>query len=497
MTKITKTLFAASLLLISYILFRLVDYSKVMLGHPLSNIYHDIHGYTPQLFFLKVCGFHQSCPYWYNGIKTFIATPPAWYFFAYPFYIITNNLFIAFYITAILIFLFSFLAIYYIGKIKLKSRLQRLAFFAFVFGNNVTMLTLRMDRLPELFAWFFLIISFFIILHYKDREIAWPFYLLAPMYALTILSYHGVGILLSFIFLGLFLVKLIENKTEAIKVALTGILGFGLTAFWSIPLLLEARNLFISQTSLGAEAWWDFAGNYLHFTPIAIIILPLGFFIIFYLYLKTNEKTNDLIFIAPSFLLIVLFMSGLIKFIPIIKTIFSNIFFIFIIILISYYLLNIKFGKLNTNFAKLASVLIIVLTIGTIAISMYNTPLYDTATPEQRNVAELLNYVDEKFIIAGGLREIKSNHHAIYAYAPIYNNLTTAGGQYPALKDFQYLEDLDALHGNFSVSCEVFSSFSDKLNVKQYIAYGKNCDWLSYCGAKLDKTIGKACLYSK
>ncbi|MEK6923259.1 MAG: hypothetical protein AABW84_00990 [Nanoarchaeota archaeon] len=497
MTKITKTLFIASLLLINHILFRLVDYSKVMLGHPLSNIYHDIHSYTPQLFFLKVCGFHQSCPYWYNGIKTFIATPPAWYFFAYPFYIITNNILIAFYITAILIMLFSFLAIYYIGKTKLKSKLKRIAFFAFVFGNNTAMLVLRMDRLPELFSWLFFLISFFVILHYKDKEIDWLFYLLAPMYALTILSYHGVGILLSFIFLGLFLVKLIENKKDAIKVALTGILGISLTSFWSIPLLLEAKNLFISQTNLGAEALWDFVGNYLHFTPMAIIILPLGLFITFYLYLKTNEKTNDLIFVAPSFLLIILFMSGVIKFIPIIKTIFSNIFFIFIIIFISYYLLNIKFEKLNIAFAKLASVLIILLTIGTIAISIHNTPLYDTVTPEQRNVAELLNYVDKQFIVVGGLREINSSHLAIYAYAPIYYNLTTAGGHYPALKDPQYLKDLKALHGNFSVSCEVFSGFSDKLNVGQYIAYGKNCEWLEYCGAKLDKEVGQACLYSK
>lgn len=497
MTKITKTLLATSLLLIGYVLFRLVDYSKVMLGHPLSNIYHDIYSYTPQLFFLKVCGFHQSCPYWYNGIETFIATPPAWYFFAYPFYIITNNLFIAFYITAILIFLFSFLAVYYLSKTKLKSRLQRIAFFAFVFGNNTAMLILRMDRLPELFAWLFFIISFFIILHYKDKEIKWPFYLLAATYALTILSYHSIGIILSFILLGLFLVKLIENKKDAIKVILTGILGISLTSFWSIPLLLKAKDLFISHTSLGAEAWWDFTGNYLHFTPLAIIILPLGFFTILYLYLKTNEKTNDLLFIMPSSLLIILFMSGAIKFIPIIKTVFSNIFFIFIIILCSYFLLNIKFEKLGITFTRLASLTIILLTISTIGISLYNIPLYDTATPEQRDVAKLLDYVNEKFIVAGGLREINSHHSAIYAYAPIYKNLTTAGGHYPALKEFQYLEDLDALHGNFSVSCDVFGNFSDKLNVGQYIAYGKNCEWLNYCGAKLDKTIGKACLYSK
>ena len=131
-----RVLFVPIVILLANFLFRIIDYSKIMTHFPLDTI-NDISSYIAQLFFLKTCGFHAACSYWYNGFTTFTASQPAWYFFTYPIYALTNNVLVSVFISLVLIFVIAFVIIYFAGKRFGLSITQRIAFFLFMFANAI------------------------------------------------------------------------------------------------------------------------------------------------------------------------------------------------------------------------------------------------------------------------------------------------------------------------------------------------------------------------
>lgn len=484
---------ASCIILLTNFLFRLIDYSKIIFYHPLSNIKHDVYSYLPQLFFLKACGFHASCPYWYNGIKTFLATPPGWYFFAYPFYFFTNSILLAFYLSVLAIFMIAFAVIWFCGKKFGLNPINRLAFFALFFANNVAINILRLGRLPELLAWSLFIAGFFIIWYYKDNKLTLFFYILAPLLAATILSYHAVGILLLFFAAGLLLIK---RGKELFHVISTFIISFVLCSFWLVPLIKNIGQTYIINNSMGVEAWWDFIGNYLHFTSLAMIVFPICFFIMLYIYMK-KRSSKDLIFLLPVITIIFLFLTGVIKFMPILKHIFTNIYLLFIVFITLWLFFNIRFDELNQNLAKILSLFVLMFSVLTITVSAINTPLFDIPTQNQNDVLSLLDNIDGNFLVVGDLRSINSTKAAFYSYGPIFLNVTTAGGHYPELKSSEYLNELNSVYSYFIADCALFKQQSKKLNVIYFITYGQdNCNRLRICGLEFIKQSGYACKYS-
>src|SRR3989338_1663432 len=91
---------------------RLIDQSQLMRYFPLDFV-NDISSYMAQLNFLKACGFLKFCPYWYNGFIAFKFTPPAWYFFTNPLYLLFGDVKVATYVSMVLIFVLAFVIIYY------------------------------------------------------------------------------------------------------------------------------------------------------------------------------------------------------------------------------------------------------------------------------------------------------------------------------------------------------------------------------------------------
>src|SRR3989344_9622784 len=92
-----------------YLIYRLIDQSQIISIFPLDK-YNDWSSYMAQLYFLKECGFHNFCQYWYNGFISFQITQPGWYFFVYPLYLITNNVQITAYLSLIISLTFSLIA---------------------------------------------------------------------------------------------------------------------------------------------------------------------------------------------------------------------------------------------------------------------------------------------------------------------------------------------------------------------------------------------------
>src|SRR3989338_11157929 len=127
-------LYPPILLLLANFIYRLIDQSQMLFFFPL-DFNNDVSSYMAQLHFLDVCGFHNFCPYWYNGFVTFKFSPPGWYFINYPLYSLWNNVHAVTYISMVLMLISGFLIFYYLGRLAKLSKIKRIAFFALFFGN--------------------------------------------------------------------------------------------------------------------------------------------------------------------------------------------------------------------------------------------------------------------------------------------------------------------------------------------------------------------------
>ena len=103
-------LYLPILVMLFYFIYRLINQSQLLFYFPL-DYFNDVSSYMAQLHFLKVCGFLNFCPYWYNGFISFVSTPPAWFFFALPFYNLFGDVKAATYFTMLLSFVFAFIII--------------------------------------------------------------------------------------------------------------------------------------------------------------------------------------------------------------------------------------------------------------------------------------------------------------------------------------------------------------------------------------------------
>ena len=126
--KIKNSLIIGDLILFVYLVYRLINQSKILAFFPL-DITNDISSHIAQLYFLKVCGFHNLCQYWYNGYELFKFYPPGWFFFSYPLLWLFKKPELATYISILIILILSFIVIYKITGLKKKSFLTSISFF--------------------------------------------------------------------------------------------------------------------------------------------------------------------------------------------------------------------------------------------------------------------------------------------------------------------------------------------------------------------------------
>ena len=251
-----KFLYIPVVLLAINLIFRLIDQSKIIYTFPLDLV-NDGSSYMALLYFLDNCGFHNLCPYWYNGFISFQLTPPGWYFFVYPLFLVFKNYQVAYFSSILLIFILAFYAVYKFGKIHKINLSRRLLFFFLLFANAASIGNyIRLGRIPEFLSFLLFIIIAFVILYYKDKKLDWKIILLIPIYSLILITHQAFAILASFLWISLFLVKNKREKGYIIALVLSSIL---IILFWLIPYL---QNFFISA---GVEE--PIGKNILTFTP--------------------------------------------------------------------------------------------------------------------------------------------------------------------------------------------------------------------------------------
>lgn len=479
-------LWISVLLLGITLLIRVGDGAQLLTTFPIDYI-NDISAYMAQLYFLDACGYQQFCPYWYNGFVAFRFTPPGWYFFAYPLYLLFTDVKVATYFAIVLSLALGFFITWYGGKKLGFTPLQRLFFFLFFSANaNAIRGFLRTGRPHELLAWMLFFGLFFLLLWYKERKITARFYTISFLYASCIITYVAVGIFASLLLAGLFLIK---RGKERWHVALATLLGAVFTFFWTIPYALHLNESSLLATQ---QASW-----LLQFTPdlllkqLASLVFPLFFLFLFSLSWKQTSDRNHFLFFLPVLLLAVFYILRLNILLPVFRDIFPSPYFNFFLLLSGYLYLQLSD---RTFLERLTHGLVFFGVVLSCVISLFFTASFTQPPSAAEDLLTLIPHIQDTYFILDLPSDVYDK--AIVAYASIYHNKTTSAGYYQHLAPSSYLNALSRMgHAMDTSDCPTFLTSATSLNTTQFISYS-HCDFLARCALNLTIDYQGYCLYT-
>ncbi len=493
-----KWLVLPTIILAVNFFWRLINQSQIIKQFPFDFV-NDVSSYMAQLHFLKACGFLKFCPYWYNGFIAFKFTPPAWYFFTYPLYVLFGDVKVATYVSMVLIFILAFAVVWHFGRLFNLSRIKRIAFFFFLFGNAIAVGNfIRSGRIPELFAWLNFVIFAFILLWYKDRPLDKKYFLAVPLLAIILLSHQVVAVLSLVALSGLFLAK---STKEKLTIIASAAFALAIAAFWLVPYVTgfgktAVVNHIMSKTLFLFDR---------HNLPqnIATFVVPAAFFVVFYFYWQANKKEKkEFLFFLPALLMAVLLSSRLIYFVPALKFVYPDAYLTFILFFSAFIFFKTDFSRpgllWHTKVQKLLPAMLLLFSIVSVSISLFYTPAFVRNSDFDNEVLSLLSRIEktEKFLVLG--QNLPSYPRAYYSYAPVYFNLTTASGWYPEVKENNYLDVLRKVGGLFEEGQQSeFSGAITYLNVTDIISYQNGCRTLENFGWQEVAKTKNACRYKK
>lgn len=461
----------SSILLVANLLFRLIDQSKLLRFFPFDYA-NDISSYMAQLFFLKTCGFHAFCPYWYQGFTNFLFQAPGWYFFTYPLYAFFGDVKIATYASILFMYAFGFITLFFLYKKFQFSRLQRIFFFAVFFGNALVLGNLlRLGRVHELFAWVVFLLFAFFMIYYRDRQLSPTFYLSGFFYGLLILSNQNVALLASLFYLSLFLVK---RGKERMAVVFSGILGLTISSFWWIPFLTH-----LSEGSVLVGNYGRTAISFTHglvWTQIPLTLTSFAF-LLFYA-LSWHRYKEDRVFFAPFAALSVLVFFRIIGFLPIFDDILPDYYSTLLIFLCLFLFLRSPMEKFP--FSRFMSIALVVIALLSVSVNLVKTPFFVEPDQNVEDLTSLLSSLEGSFVLHGTFPSTVYEG-AVYSYAPIYYNLTTPFGWYGHVAPATYRDALLSDSRQLVYTCENVQAYLRQWSVDNFVLHGDVCAFLSSC----------------
>lgn len=482
-----KYFYPIVILLSVYFLFRLINESQMIWNFPLDAT-RDMTAYIAMLFFLVKTGFHQLVYSWYNGFVLFQTYPPACFYLALPFYYIFKNITLSIYSLILLIYTFSFIILFYLGKTEKFSIIQRIFLFLFLFANPLSIsYLLRMGRFPELFGWMIFLLFFLILIAYKYKPINRFFYLVIPIFSILILSHPTTTILSTPLILSLFLIK---NNKQRLLLVISILIAILITSFWWMPFLINQQTQVIGfrDNSLGrilmGNSQWIM-------DKLSTIIFPVIFLILSYIYIKKNiNKKQEFLFYLPFILIAILLITRLLVFVPLFNEVYPDSYSILFIFLSSFLLLKIKYY--NIKFKKLVSWCLVLLPIFLITTSLLFTPLFVKHTVQDKEVISYFPNLDGRIII------LTNNKYQLYAYATIYHNIFTPFGGAPGFSSanlskksqqmFLDLEEGDCMSFNNLIK-------DPELNISYIITDKDRCKQIKTCKFKPKIEKENSCLF--
>lgn len=484
----------ASLLLLIHMATRLVDLSTIVTYFPFDYT-NDITSYLGQLHFLKVCGFHELCPYWYNGFKTFLVTPPGWYFFAFPWYILTGSVSMALYISVILMLIIALTITFYFGRKTGFSKIEALAIFAFIFGNAISIGNfLRLGRVHAMLNTVLFIALFFLIWHYRKKELDAWFLLSGPLFAAMIVTHYQETVLASLLFAGLLIEK--KSSKERAILIFSGLLALVLSSWWLYGFLASLNDSSLLSFHEGKRAL-DFNEGML-LTNILTYLSPIIFIVTVCFYKKYSQiKKTEILFFIPSIILALLYVFRLHAYMPILRNISQGPYIMFFMIQ-TIILLIITLRKTPANIQKIVSSALILLSVLSISVNFSMTPWFEKRTPLDEEVMQVMKSVSGRYLIVGPIdTSFKTSYSkAYYSYGAIFEGTLTAEGWSPPLASAGYLAELDRFSkGLITSSCGEIADGFRAFNTSQVIAYADSCNFLNKCKFQKITSTENVCLY--
>ncbi|MDD5331740.1 MAG: 6-pyruvoyl-tetrahydropterin synthase-related protein [Candidatus Nanoarchaeia archaeon] len=489
-----KIFWILNFILGGYLLYRIIDQSKLLKIFPL-NYTNDVAAYMASLFFLDKCGFNQMCPYWFNSFISFHTFTPGWQFFAYPWYVLTKNVLTATWISWILMFVIALIFIWILGKNEKWDTSKILFYFLFYFGNAVAVGNLiRQGRMPTMFGIVFTLGLFVLLLYYLKKELNWKFFFFFVLIEIPIILSHQQEMFLAqFLVIGFILARKFK---DIIKIGVAGIVSLILTSFWWIPFLKNlASSRLLSQTQ-GEWLWLGISRELL--TNITAFFVGLSFLILIFIYLRQRKSKKEFLFFLPSIVLGILFLFRLTPLVPLLENISQDPYIMFFLMIILLIFLRLDWETFPKLLKKLIPVVLIMIIILSVLISHFKTPYFTEYTQDEYDALELFPYVQSKFIVLE-TAQITSHPRSYDAYLPIYYDVEGVFGFYPQIPSEEYWNKLmKPKEMLINGSCEGFVDSIEALNVSSILAYKDSCESIQNCGLDPIKEKGNYCLfYSK
>jgi hypothetical protein len=478
----------AAVLLLVNLFVRFVDQSQMMWMFPFDFV-NDWSSYMTQLHFLKECGFHNFCGFWYNGFTSFLLIAPGWFLSMYPLYLVIGNVQVVAYLSLIGTYVGFFLLFFYFGKKFKFSFVQRLFWFAFFTGHAIAVGNfIRLGRIHEFFALFWLTFLLMVLLWYKGRKLDWKFLSVVPLYTMAFLSHQTVAVLASVSLLGFVVFRKFKDWVYVVGCFVLSLL---LSSFWLVPYMKSFSSSYGVDIVLTVDQ--------LVFTPefflqnLASFVIPFVLLFVFVVYVVTNRYSfrNELKFYWPVVLLAFLMFTRIVSYLPVLKYVYPDTYNYFFMFFILYLFLKVRFRNLNELFLKSLLIGVVVVAIVSVLFSFLYTPFFVEHTSQDLKTMDVMSEVDGIYMVYFS----ESYAEAYYSYGAI-QGLSTASGWY-SIPDPEYKKVLE----EYSITalqygdCELFSENMDYLNVTEVITYGEHCDTMYSCGYQEKYKNEEVCLY--
>ena len=488
-----KILVLPIVLLLANFLFRLVNFSTILYRFPL-DVTNDLTAYIADIPFFEMYGYFGHVTQWYNGFTLFNIYPPGWVFFTYPLYKLFGDLMLAVFVSTLLLFFFGFLITWFFGKELKLSVMKRIALFTFIYANPMTIgSVLKQGRIPSLMALDLLVLFFFLCVYFKDRPFTWKAISLPLVYASLILTHQTEMVLASAFLLGLFIVKPWRERVQLFFLMLLSIV---FSSFWLFHFLQAMIETGFLQFDFGIWLldWHGFFWN-----NLAGVFLALGLFVSFFFFYRERRNENWFVFFFPVLAFAFLYLTRLALFVPVIKNIYPDPWEDFLTVSFVVLFLSVGFAHMAKKWKTVLAISLIIVSIASVGYNMYKTPFMEPWTAHGGEAIDLIPFLDKNsHFLMFNENDSALYSRALYSYAAIYYNVSSASGWFEVNKDYSYIHSLNTLYLDFYTTgkCSDLETFTNDFHVTQVLANGDYCDMISQCGWIVTLEEGDTCLLS-
>ncbi|MEM4259837.1 MAG: hypothetical protein QXG00_01225 [Candidatus Woesearchaeota archaeon] len=503
-------------------IFAFINFSDTLLNNWPANDFGD---HLAQITFMYESGLLQKTPYWHNG--EFV--PGRVYgigFFGFAALLtnITQNARVSLVLAEALCFIFGFIGVIYIGKIKKYGLTKTLLFyFLFFFSPLAIAYFIGLGSVGSLLGWSMIMFIIAFIEKYKSTEINWKFLFVIPFYCIAILSHTYMAILSTLILFSFFLYKLFKNyqKNKNYKlnnnhilkhghssnnnnnkinknqhhykelyiIAVTTSISIVITSFWWINIIKYAsllnRQKLIPYYAL--QEMFRIMPRGMFFT----FIIPFVFLLLLFLLRKKISK-SEIVFMIFIILISFFMLTRTLSFIPIINKVNYENLCLYIYIYILFLLFDYKIEYFSRDRILKIAIPVLVIIV-TVIIGLYFAIIYYysdsfklSETNKQailmleKNISTIGNNLVVVFDWYEGFNEIPVND-VINPYMAVNHNVTTSQGFWQDLPEYIY-ENLTSLKKAVkNQNCEIIDEILRNLKTDSILIINLNCERLEKC----------------